>query len=121
LGLALSGAIEVCLVGKPNAGKSSLFNALLGRDRAIVTDTPGTTRDVLRERTEWGGLPVILEDTAGLRETAQVVEAIGVERAQRAAENSEVVLYVLDDTVVPDAEDFSYLKRLGLTGGYWRL
>lgn len=111
LGLALASGIEVCLVGRPNAGKSSLFNALLGRERAIVTEVPGTTRDVLREHTEWDSLPVILLDTAGLRETSEVVEAIGVERAQEAALGSEVILYVVDATVPLVEEDRSWISR----------
>lgn len=109
LGLALTSGIEVCLVGRPNAGKSSLFNALLGQERAIVTTVPGTTRDVLRERTEWGGLPVVLLDTAGLRETSEVVEAIGVERATSAAAESEVILYLVDDTAGLSAEDEAWI------------
>ncbi len=111
LGLALASGIEVCLVGRPNAGKSSLFNALLGQERAIVTEVPGTTRDVLRERTEWEGLPVILLDTAGLRETSEVIEAIGVDRAREAAQSSEVILYVVDATVPLTEEDRSHLAR----------
>lgn len=111
LGLALSQGVEVCLVGRPNVGKSSLFNALLSRDRAIVTDVPGTTRDVLRETTEWYGLPVVLLDTAGLRETGEVVEALGVERAQTAATESNVILYVLDDTQGICAEDVKWLDK----------
>lgn len=109
LGLALASGIEVCLVGRPNVGKSSLFNALLGRDRAIVTEVPGTTRDVLRERTEWSSLPIILLDTAGLRDTSEVVEAIGVDRAREAASGSEVILYVMDDSAPLSAEDLSWI------------
>lgn len=111
LGLALSQGVEVCLVGRPNVGKSSLFNALLSRERAIVTDIPGTTRDVLREPTEWYGLPVVLLDTAGLRQTGEVVEALGVERAQSAAMESNVILYVLDDTEGICREDVKWLTR----------
>lgn len=111
LGLALTHGVEVCLVGRPNVGKSSLFNALLSRDRAIVTDIPGTTRDVLRETTEWYGLPVVLLDTAGLRETQEVVEALGVERAQAAAVESHVILYVLDDTQGIGPEDMKWLNK----------
>jgi tRNA modification GTPase len=111
LGLALAGGIEVCLVGRPNAGKSSLFNALLRQDRAIVTEVPGTTRDVLRERTEWSGLPVVLLDTAGLRETLEVVEAMGVERARSAAAEAEVIVYLVDDTVGFTEEDARWISR----------
>lgn len=110
LGLALSGGVEVCLVGRPNVGKSSLFNALLSRDRAIVTDIPGTTRDVISEKTEWYGLPVVLLDTAGLRPTQEVVEAMGVERAKSAAQQANVILYILDDTEQLQDEDFQWLQ-----------
>ena len=91
--VGLTSGIEVCLVGPPTPEKSSLFNALLAADRAIVTEVPGTTRDILRERTEWNGLLVLLLDTAGLRETSDIVETIGVERAERAASESEVIVY----------------------------
>ncbi|QUL97848.1 MAG: tRNA uridine-5-carboxymethylaminomethyl(34) synthesis GTPase MnmE [Candidatus Fermentithermobacillus carboniphilus] len=111
LGLALTQGIEVCIVGRPNVGKSSLFNALLAQERAIVTDIPGTTRDVLRERTEWQGLPVILLDTAGLRDTREIVEAMGVERAKSAAEESEVILYVVDDSEGLLNEDIEWLRK----------
>jgi tRNA modification GTPase len=111
LGLALSCGIEVCLVGPPNAGKSSLFNALLAADRAIVTEVPGTTRDVLRETTEWDGLPVILLDTAGLRQTSDVVEIIGVERAERAASESEVIIYVFDSALGLGSEDRDWIGK----------
>ena len=111
LGLALSGGIEVCLVGAPNSGKSSLFNALLSQDRAIVTEVPGTTRDVLRERAEWNGLPVILLDTAGLRRTEDVVELIGVARAEEAARESEVILYVIDGTRGVTCEDRKWVSK----------
>ena len=111
LGLALTQGVEVCLVGRPNVGKSSLFNALLARERAIVTPIPGTTRDVLKEPSQWYGLPVVLLDTAGLRKTEEVVEALGVERAQAAADESNVILYVLDDTQGVAEEDVYWLNK----------
>lgn len=111
LGLALSGGIQVCLVGRPNVGKSSLFNALLRTERAIVTSVPGTTRDVLREDTEWNGLPVTLLDTAGLRLTEEIVEAIGVERAEEAAMDAAVILYVVDDTAGILDDDLMWLEK----------
>lgn len=111
LGLALSGGIQVCLVGRPNVGKSSLFNALLREERAIVTSVPGTTRDVLRENTEWHGLPVTLLDTAGLRSTEEVIEAIGVERAVSSAREAEVILYVVDDSRGILEEDLRWLEK----------
>jgi tRNA modification GTPase len=86
----------VAISGPPNAGKSSLFNALLGADRAIVTDVPGTTRDVLSERVDIGGVPVTLVDTAGLRDAADAIEAEGVKRARAAQEIAAVTVLVLD-------------------------
>ncbi len=111
IGLALAEGVQVCLVGKPNVGKSSLFNALLREDRAIVTEIPGTTRDILREHSQWEGVPVVLLDTAGLRATAEIVEVIGVERAESAASTSEVILYVVEDTAGLTPEDRGWLER----------
>lgn len=88
--------VRVVLVGPPNAGKSSLFNALLGRDRAIVHHEPGTTRDVVSEPIPLGGVPCVLMDTAGLRETATPVEAEGVRRAVHAAREADLTVLVLD-------------------------
>jgi len=86
----------VVIVGAPNAGKSSLFNALAGADRAIVTDVPGTTRDVLTERVDIGGVPITLVDTAGLREAQDAIEAEGVERARQARRIAALTVVVLD-------------------------
>lgn len=91
--------VRVAIAGKPNVGKSSIFNALLSLDRAIVTDVPGTTRDVLEERVDWGGYPFVLQDTAGLRDTADKVELIGTARARDAHFSSDIVLVVLDGSV----------------------
>ena len=88
--------LHVALCGRPNAGKSTLFNALLGEDRAIVTDIPGTTRDVLEGSFQLGGVQVILQDTAGLRESGDAVERIGVERARAALERADAALLLLD-------------------------
>lgn len=90
----LRDGIRVALVGRPNAGKSSLFNALAGEDRAIVTEIPGTTRDVLEVRTEWAGLPLLLFDTAGLRETAETVERLGVARVAGVLEQVDLILHL---------------------------
>jgi tRNA modification GTPase len=90
--------LQVAIVGKPNVGKSSLFNALAGACRAIVTEVPGTTRDVLTEVVDIDGLRVTLADTAGLRETRDVVEVEGVARAQRSAAVADIVLAVLDQS-----------------------
>ena len=85
---AVREGVNVPLVGRPNVGKSSLFNALLGEQRAIVTPEPGTTRDRVSERIEIAGVPVTLSDTAGLRATANTIEAEGVARAETALEES---------------------------------
>lgn len=101
-GRLLNDGIRIAIVGKPNAGKSSLFNALVQRDSAIVTDIPGTTRDVLRETVHFSGIPATLADTAGLRETEDVVEIEGVKRARAELEAADLVLWVVDASQ-PDA------------------
>ncbi|HEU5163320.1 MAG TPA: tRNA uridine-5-carboxymethylaminomethyl(34) synthesis GTPase MnmE, partial [Thermoanaerobaculia bacterium] len=94
-GLATARGITAVILGRPNAGKSTLLNALCGSDRAIVTPIAGTTRDLLRETIELGGLPVTLVDTAGLRSASDPVEEIGVARALEAAAAAELVLYLI--------------------------
>ncbi len=91
----LQHGIRVALVGRPNAGKSTLFNTLAGEDRAIVTEVPGTTRDVLEVRCEWRGLPLRLFDTAGLRETDDPVERLGVARVAAVLERADLVLHLV--------------------------
>lgn len=110
-GRLLSSGCRVAILGAPNAGKSTLFNALAGNDRAIVTDVPGTTRDTLEAVVDVGGVPVELIDTAGLRETADPVESIGVERARRVAESADVVLYVFDARRGLTVEDQDAIAR----------
>mgnify|MGYP001820075517 CR=1 FL=1 len=95
-GQVLRDGVTVAIIGEPNAGKSSLLNALAGRDSAIVTDIPGTTRDVLRETLSLDGLPVHIADTAGLREATDVVEAEGIRRAREALAKADVALLVID-------------------------
>ena len=90
--------LTLAIVGRPNAGKSSLFNRLVERDRAIVTATPGTTRDLVTERISLDGIPVELVDTAGLRETVEEVEQLGVARSREALADAALVLVVLDAT-----------------------
>lgn len=104
--------IKMVIAGKPNVGKSSLLNALLGRDRAIVTDIAGTTRDVVTEHLTVGGVPVEILDTAGIRETADTIEAIGVERAKAASQEADLVLYVVDASRGLDSDDESFLSAL---------
>jgi len=95
-GRLLSAGCRVAILGRPNAGKSTLFNALAGSSRAIVTDVPGTTRDALEVEIDLGGIPVTVVDTAGLRETGDLVESLGVARARAEAERSDAILYVYD-------------------------
>ncbi len=95
-GIVQRHGVRAALVGSPNVGKSSLMNALLSSDRAIVTAVPGTTRDVLEETFELDGAPIVLNDTAGLRATSDPVEHLGVERTARALEGADVAVLVLD-------------------------
>ena len=93
--------VRTAIVGRPNVGKSSLLNALLRTDRAIVTPVPGTTRDTLEETLNLQGMPLVLVDTAGIAETADLVERLGVERSRRALEQADLVLVVVDGSVPP--------------------
>jgi tRNA modification GTPase len=101
----------VAILGRPNVGKSSLFNALLGAERAIVTDLPGTTRDLITERVDIEGLAVTLIDTAGLRESLNLVEVEGVRRAERSGEHADLVLVVLDRSTALTEDDRTLLGR----------
>lgn len=103
--------VSVVLAGKPNVGKSSLMNALLGSERAIVTEIAGTTRDVLTESMTLNGIRYTLSDTAGRRETGDIVEAIGVKRAEDAAKSADVVVLVLDAARGVDEEDMRLLAE----------
>ena len=104
-GRPLREGVYVALAGRPNVGKSSLLNALLGTDRAIVTDLPGTTRDTLDEETAFFGVPVRLVDTAGIRESGDLVEKIGIDRARAALDRADVVAVLLDGTTPLTQED----------------
>jgi len=112
-GRATRAGLSAVILGRPNAGKSTLLNRLVGSDRAIVTPIPGTTRDIVRETIEIGGLPVTLADTAGLRETSDLVEDIGVRRAREAARSADLILYLVDATTGLAREDEAELERLG--------
>ena len=102
--LATQGA-RLALIGRPNAGKSSLLNALVGYERSIVTPVPGTTRDYLEAGLELGGLPIVLVDTAGLRDTTDEIEAAGVRQARRLAQGADLVLYLEDGSVPREAAE----------------
>jgi tRNA modification GTPase len=104
-GRLLKDGLKVALVGRPNVGKSSVFNKLLASDRAIVTEIPGTTRDSLSELLNIGGVPVLLTDTAGLRESSDPVEYLGIERTRRAIADADLVLFVLDGSQPLTSED----------------
>lgn len=97
--------VNTVILGKPNAGKSSLLNLFTGEERAIVTEIPGTTRDVLRESVRLGGIIFQMTDTAGIRDTEDIVERIGVERAEKYAKDADLVLYVVDGSVPLDEND----------------
>ena len=109
-GKVLKSGVRTAIVGRPNAGKSSLLNALAGFDRAIVTDIPGTTRDTVEESVLCGGVLLRLTDTAGIRDTEDTVEQLGVERSRKALEAADLVLAVVDGSVPPTPEDLAVLR-----------
>ena len=110
-GRQLTRGVSCALVGRPNAGKSSLLNALAGFDRAIVTDIPGTTRDTREVNVELGGVPVRLIDTAGLRESDDPIERLGVERSRSAMEEAELILVLWDGSAQVTEEDGALLEE----------
>ena len=109
-GKVLTEGIRTVIVGKPNAGKSSLLNVLVGTDRAIVTDIAGTTRDVLEEQINIGGITLNLVDTAGIRSTEDVVEKIGVKKAMEHANEADLIIYVVDSSVALDDNDYDIIN-----------
>ena len=109
-GRILRQGVAAAIVGKPNVGKSSLLNALAGYDRVIVTDIPGTTRDTVEETVMVGSTRLRLIDTAGIRETADAVEAIGVERSKQAVENADLVIFVCDGSQELTEEDQAIIE-----------
>ena len=113
-GELLRAGLKVAIVGRPNVGKSSLLNAWSRSDRAIVTDLPGTTRDVVESQLVVGGIPIQVLDTAGIRDTVDKVEKIGVERSRRAAESADLVLFTIDASTgwtEDDAEIYEQVKH----------
>ena len=111
-GRMIKEGIQTVILGKPNAGKSSLLNALLGEDRAIVTNIAGTTRDILEEHINIRGISLNIVDTAGIRETSDIVEQIGVDRARAYADQADLILYVIDASVPLDENDYAILRLL---------
>src|SRR5207248_341662 len=113
--------VRLAIVGRPNVGKSSLLNALLRENRAIVTPIAGTTRDVIEETANLCGIPLTAIDTAGLRETEDAVEQIGVERARAAAESASLLLFVVDASAGWTGEDAAIAAQLGGQPAVWAL
>lgn len=111
-GKMIQEGIKTVIVGKPNAGKSSLLNLLVGEDRAIVTDIAGTTRDILEETIILQGISLRIIDTAGIRDTEDIVEKIGVEKAREYAQDADLILFVVDASVVLDDNDESIIRML---------
>ena len=111
-GKIIQEGIRTVILGKPNAGKSSLLNLLLGEDRAIVTDIAGTTRDVLEEYINLHGITLKIADTAGIRQTEDIVEKIGVSKAKEMAADADLILYVVDSSVPLDENDEEIIKIL---------
>lgn len=113
-GKVLREGISVAIVGRPNVGKSSLMNALIGSDRSIVTPVPGTTRDTIEETASLSGVPFRLTDTAGIRKTRGTAEQIGVSRSRKALESSEIVLLVLDSSKPLSVADRELLDQTNI-------
>ena len=111
-GKIISEGIKTVILGKPNAGKSSLMNTLLGEDRAIVTEIAGTTRDTLEETMSLSELHLNIIDTAGIRETEDVVEKIGVERSKKIAADADLIIYVVDASVPMDDNDKEIIRLI---------
>ena len=111
-GRLLNEGINTCILGLPNAGKSSLLNALLNEERAIVTDIAGTTRDILRETVVFGDVVLNIIDTAGIRDTGDIIEKIGVDRAKKEAESADLILYVIDLNEGINNKDLEILEEI---------
>lgn len=112
-GKIISQGIKTVIVGRPNAGKSSLLNAIMGEERAIVTQVPGTTRDVLQESVSLDGILLHIVDTAGIRHTEDIVEQIGVDKAKEYAERADLILFVIDGSEPPDQREKEIISLIG--------
>ena len=111
-GRVMSEGVKTVILGKPNAGKSSLMNVLVGEERAIVTDIAGTTRDTLEEHIRLQGISLNVVDTAGIRDTDDVVEKIGVNKARGAAEDADLIIYVVDASIPLDENDRDIIEMV---------
>jgi tRNA modification GTPase len=111
VGHLLRDGLKVTFAGRPNVGKSSLFNRLLASERAIVTEVPGTTRDTLTERISLDGIPILLTDTAGVRDSTDRIESLGVERTRQAMADSDLLVVVIDGSEELSEEDFTVLSQ----------
>ncbi len=105
--------LKVAIIGKPNVGKSSLMNSLLKENRAIVTDIPGTTRDTIEEVTSIGNLPVSITDTAGIRDTEDEIEKIGIEKSKKSFNEADLIIFVMDSSREISAEDDTIMDHIG--------
>jgi len=112
MGIIISEGLKTVILGRPNVGKSSLLNQILGIERAIVTDIPGTTRDILTETINVNGIPLNIADTAGIRDSDDLVESIGVTKSFEAAADADLILYVLDGSSELDAIDVENIDKL---------
>jgi len=111
-GIIIAQGLQTVILGRPNVGKSSLLNKMLGTERAIVTEIPGTTRDVLRETVNIRGIPLNIVDTAGLRDTSDVVELLGVKKSLEYAKDADLILYVVDASQKFDCADLENMESL---------
>jgi len=111
-GRIISEGIKTAIIGRPNVGKSTLLNTIIGEDRAIVHEIPGTTRDVLSVQVILGNVMLNLMDTAGIRDTSDPIESIGVKKSIKAAHEAEMILYILDRSKPPNQEDLTILEEL---------
>ena len=112
-GRILNEGLKIAIIGKPNVGKSSLLNALLGENRAIVTEIPGTTRDTIEEAVSIRNIPVRLTDTAGIRETEDLIEKIGIEKSKASFNEADLILFMLDASRSFEAEDQEIMEYIG--------
>ena len=111
-GKMMKEGIKTVILGKPNAGKSSVLNTLMGKERAIVTDVAGTTRDTLEEFISINGIPLNIIDTAGIRKTDDIVEKIGVDKSMKEMEDADLILFIVDSSIPLDENDKQIMSRI---------